>query len=34
MNVEKLLVPTDFSSQNDAVFHYAQSFAAESGALL
>jgi nucleotide-binding universal stress UspA family protein len=34
MNVEKLLFPTDFSSQNDAAFHYAQSLAAETGALL
>lgn len=34
MNIEKLLFPTDFSSYNDAAFHYAQSLAAETGALL
>ena len=34
MNVEKLLFPTDFSSCNDAAFHYAECLAAETGALL
>jgi universal stress protein A len=34
MNLQKLLFPTDFSSSNEAAFDYAQSLAAESGALL
>jgi nucleotide-binding universal stress UspA family protein len=34
MNIKKLLVPTDFSSYNDAAFDYAQKLAAESGAVL
>jgi nucleotide-binding universal stress UspA family protein len=34
MNLEKLLFPTDFSDSNDDAFGYAQSLAAESGALL
>lgn len=34
MSIEKLLFPTDFSSDNDAAFHYAESLAAETGALL
>jgi universal stress protein A len=34
MNIEKILFPTDFSSNNGAALHYAESLAAESGALL
>jgi hypothetical protein len=34
MNLEKLLFPTDFSDANEAAFGYAQSLAAEFGALL
>jgi universal stress protein A len=34
MNLHKLLYPTDFSDSNNAAFHYAQSLAAESGAVL
>jgi universal stress protein A len=34
MNIEKLLFPTDFSGCNDAAFHYAETLAVESGALL
>jgi universal stress protein A len=34
MKLQKLLFATDFSSNNDAAFRYAQILAAESGALL